>query len=249
VTGKPLHLFGSEGRDEATGRGVMVVLDEALKERGKSWKDIRVAVQGFGNVGANAARLVAEQGARIVAVADHMGGVSNDDGLDIDALNDWVREHRTVKGFNGGEPFNGPDVITWDVDVLIPAALEDAINEDNVDEVKANIIIEGANAPTTPAAHEALVKRGVLIVPDILANAGGVTVSYFEWVQNIQQFSWDKERVDRELTEIMRKAYAAVRKVAGEHSIDMRTAAFVLAIRRVGEAAKARVYTEEDIEL
>jgi glutamate dehydrogenase (NAD(P)+) len=249
VTGKPLHLFGSEGRDEATGRGVMVVLDEALKERDKSWEDIRVAVQGFGNVGANAARLVAEQGASIVAVADHMGGVSNDDGLDINALNDWVREHRTVKGFNGGEPFNGPDVITWDVDVLIPAALEDAINEDNVNAVKADIIVEGANAPTTPAAHEVLVKRGVLIVPDILANAGGVTVSYFEWVQNIQQFSWQKERVDRELTDTMRKAYAAVSKVAEEHSIDLRTAAFVLAIRRVGEAAKARVYTEEDIQI
>jgi len=249
VTGKPLHLFGSEGRDEATGRGVMVVLDEALKARGKSWQDIRVAVQGFGNVGANAARLIAEQGARIVAVADHMGGVSNDDGLDVDALNAWVREHRTVKGFSGGDVFDGPDVITWDVDVLIPAALEDAINEDNVNEVKADIIVEGANAPTSPVAHETLVKRGVLIVPDILANAGGVTVSYFEWVQNIQQFSWEKERVDRELTEIMRKAYAAVSEVAVEYSIDMRTAAFVLAIRRVGEAAKARVYTEEDIQL
>ena len=140
-------------------------------------------------------------------------------------------------------------MITWDVDVLIPAALEDAINEDNVDAVKADIIVEGANAPTTPAVHEALVQRGVLIVPDILANAGGVTVSYFEWVQNIQQFSWEKERVDRELTGIMRKAYAAVSKVAGEHSIDLRTAAFVLAIRRVGEAAKARVYTEEEIQL
>jgi glutamate dehydrogenase (NAD(P)+) len=249
VTGKPLHLFGSEGRDEATGRGVMVVLDEALKERGKSWQDIHVAIQGFGNVGANAARLVAEQGARIVAVADHLGGVSNDNGLDIHALNDWVREHRTVKGFDGGDPFDGPEVITWDVDVLIPAALEDAINEDNVNEVKADIIVEGANAPTTPAAHEALVQRGVLIVPDILANAGGVTVSYFEWVQNIQQFRWEKERVDRELTAMMSKAYAAVREVAGEHSIDLRTAAFVLAIRRVGEAAKARVYIKEEIRL
>ncbi len=149
----------------------------------------------------------------------------------------------------GGEAFNGPEVITWDVDVLIPAALEDAINEDNVNEVKADIIVEGANAPTSPVAHEALVKRGVLIVPDILANAGGVTVSYFEWAQNIQQFSWDKERVDRELTDTMRKAYAAVRKVAKNHSIDMRTAAFVLAIRRVGEAAMARTYTNEEIKL
>ncbi len=154
VTGKPLHLFGSEGRDEATGRGVMVVLGEALKDLGKPWQGLRVAVQGFGNVGANAARLVAEQGAKIVAVADHMGGVSNDDGLDIDALGNWAREHRTVKGFGGGEAFDGPEVITWDVDVLIPAALENAIHQDNVEDVKAEIIVEGANAPTSPAAHE-----------------------------------------------------------------------------------------------
>ena len=249
VTGKPLHLFGSEGRDEATGRGVMVVLDEALKDRGKSWQDIRVAIQGFGNVGANAARLIAEQGAKIVAIGDHMGGVSNEDGLDIDALNDWVQEHRTVEGFKGGQPFNSPEVITWDVDVLIPAALEGAINQDNVDEVKAGIIVEGANAPTSPAAHEALVKRGVLVVPDILANAGGVTVSYFEWVQNIQQFRWQKDRIDRELTDMMRKGYAAVREIAEQKSIDLRTAAFVLAIKRVGEAAMARMHVEEEIRL
>lgn len=227
----------------------MVVLEEALKERGKSWGDIRVAVQGFGNVGANAARLISEQGARIVAVADHMGGVSNDDGLDINALCDWVNEHRTVKGFAGGEPFEGPEVITWDVDVLIPAAPEDAITEQNVDDLKADIIIEGANAPTSPEAHERLVQRGVLVVPDVLANAGGVTVSYFEWAQNIQQFRWQKGRVDQELTDTMRKAYAAVREVAGEHSIELRTAAFVLAIRRVGEAAKARMYVKEEIPL
>jgi len=249
VTGKPLHLFGSEGRDEATGRGVMVVLDEALKDRGKSWQDVRVAVQGFGNVGANAARLIAEQGAKIVAIGDHMGGVSNDNGLDIDELIAWTQENHTVKGFAGGEPFNSPEVITWDVDVLIPAALEGAINPDNADKIKADIIIEGANAPTSPAAHEALVQRGVLIVPDILANAGGVTVSYFEWVQNIQQFRWRKDRVDQELTDMMRKAYAAVKEVAKQHSIDLRTAAFVLAIRRVSEAAMARTYVEEDIQL
>ncbi len=248
VTGKPLHLFGSEGRDEATGRGVMVVLDEALKDRGKSWQDIRVAVQGFGNVGANAARLIADKGAKIVAVGDHMGGISNENGLDITALGEWVKEHRTVKGFKGGEPFNSPDVIKWDVDVLIPAALEGAINQDNVNEVKADIIVEGANAPTTPSAHEVLVDRGVLVVPDILANAGGVTVSYFEWVQNIQQFSWKYERVQQELTDMMRKAYAAVKEVAGQYSIDLRTAAFVLAIRRVSEAAMARMHIEEDIQ-
>jgi len=249
VTGKPLELFGSEGRDEATGRGVMVVLEEALNERGKSWADIRVAIQGFGNVGSNSARLIAEQGARIVAVADHLGGVSNDDGLDVPALVEWAKEHRTVKGFPGGKAFNGSEIITWDVDVLIPAALEDAITEENVSGIKADIIVEGANGPTSPAAHEVLVERGVLVVPDILANAGGVTVSYFEWTQNIQQFSWQKDRVDKELTRMMRKAYAAVREVAEEKSIDLRTAAFVLAIRRVGEAAKARMYVKEEIQL
>ncbi|MCZ6525390.1 MAG: glutamate dehydrogenase [Gammaproteobacteria bacterium] len=249
VTGKPLLFFGSVGRDEATGRGVMVVLDEALKERGKSWQEIRVAIQGFGNVGANAARLIAEHGTKIVAVADHRGGVSNDEGQDIKALCAWTKEHKTVKGFPDAIAFDGPEVITWDVDVLIPAALEDAITADNVDSIKADIIVEGANGPTSPAAHETLVQRGVLIVPDILANAGGVTVSYFEWVQNIQQFSWKKERVDQELTDTMRKAYAAVKEVAEEHSIDMRTAAFVLAIRRVGKAAKARMYVKEEIPL
>lgn len=249
VTGKPLELFGSEGRDEATGRGIMVVLDEALKSRGKSWKDIRVAVQGFGNVGSNAARLIAEQGAKIVAVADHLGGVSNEDGLDVNALGLWVAEHRTVKGFTGGEAFDNTKIITWDVDVLIPAALENAITEDNVNDVKADIIIEGANGPTTPMAHEVLVKRGVLVVPDILANAGGVTVSYFEWAQNIQQFRWQKERVNEELTHKMREAYAAVRDVAEKENIDMRIAAFVLGIRRVGQAATSRAYVPEKINL
>ena len=249
VTGKPLELFGSEGRDEATGRGIMVVLDEALKDSGKSWQDIRIAVQGFGNVGSNAARLIAQQGAKIVAVADHLGGVSNDAGLDVDALGLWVAEHRTVKGFPGGSAFNGAEVITWDVDVLIPAALENAITEDNVNEVKADIIVEGANGPTTPEAHEVLVKRGVLVVPDILANAGGVTVSYFEWAQNIQQFRWQKNRVNEELTQKMRKAYADVRDVAEQENIDMRIAAFVLGIKRVGKAATSRAYVPEKINL
>ena len=247
VTGKPLELFGSEGRDEATGRGVMVVLEEALKERGKSWEGIHVAIQGFGNVGSNSARLIAGQGARIIAVADHLGGVSNADGLDISALIAWTGEHHTVKGFPGGKPFDSPEIIAWDVDVLIPAALEDAITEENVNGVKADIIIEGANGPTSPAAHEILIERGVLIVPDILANAGGVTVSYFEWAQNIQQFRWQKDRVDKELTRKMREAYAAVRAVAEKEQVDMRIAAFVLAIRRVGKAATSRTYIAEEI--
>ena len=161
----------------------------------------------------------------------------------------WTGEHHTVKGFPGGKPFDSPEIIAWDVDVLIPAALEDAITEENVNGVKADIIIEGANGPTSPAAHEILIERGVLIVPDILANAGGVTVSYFEWAQNIQQFRWQKDRVDKELTRKMREAYAAVRAVAEKEQIDMRIAAFVLAIRRVGKAATSRTYIAEEIDL
>jgi len=183
----------------ATGRGVMDVLADALDEQGKSFAEVTVAVQGFGNVGSHAARLIAERGSKIVAVADHTGGVSNDDGLDIPALIEWTAGHGGVKGFSGGGAFDGPEVITWDADVLVPAALEDAITKDNAGDVKASIIVEGANGPTTPEADEILNERGILIIPDILANAGGVTVSYFEWAQNIQQFKWDESRVNQEL--------------------------------------------------
>ena len=247
VTGKPLDLFGSEGRDAATGRGVMDVLAAALEEQGKSFTDVTVAVQGFGNVGSNAALLIAEKGARIIAVADHTGGVSNPEGLDVPALDAWVNEHGGVKGFSGGEAFENTEIITWDADVLVPAALEDAINKDNAPDVKASIVVEGANAPTTPEADEILNEKGVLIIPDILANAGGVTVSYFEWAQNIQQFKWDEERVNAELDKKMSRAYASVREVAKEYDIDMRTAAFVLAIRRVGKAALARIHLKTEL--
>ena len=244
VTGKPLDLFGSEGREAATGRGVMDVLAESLRERERTFDDITVAVQGFGNVGSNAARLIADQGASIVAVADHTGGVCRNGGLDVPALVDWVAERGGVEGFPGGEPFDGGGIITWDADVLIPAALEDAIHEDNADDIKASIIVEGANGPTTPEAHQILVDRDVLVVPDILANAGGVTVSYFEWAQNIQQYLWDEQKVNAELDKRMSAAYQSVRAVATEHDIDLRTAAFVLAIRRVGRAALSRIHIE-----
>ena len=233
VTGKPLDLFGSEGRNAATGRGVMDVLAAALEEKGKTFKDVTVAVQGFGNVGSNAALLIAEQGARIIAVADHTGGVAKDDGLDVPALDAWVSEHGGVKGFPGGDAFENSEIITWNADVLLPAALEDAIHKDNAADVKASIIVEGANGPTTPEADQILNEKGVLIIPDILANAGGVTVSYFEWAQNIQQFKWDEERVNAELDKKMSRAFNSVRQVATEFKVDMRTAAFVLAIRRV----------------
>jgi glutamate dehydrogenase (NAD(P)+) len=247
VTGKPLDLFGSEGREEATGRGVMQVLGEALNDQNKSFSEITVAIQGFGNVGSNAARLIAEQGGRIIAVADHTGGVSNSDGLDILALNEWVSETGGVTGFSGGTAFEGDEVITWDADVFIPAALQDVITEDNAHDVKAGIVVEAANAPTTPAADAILLERGVLIIPDILANAGGVTVSYFEWTQNIQQFSWELDRVNDELNKVMCKAYRSVCDVAAEKQVDLRTAAFILAIRRVGQAALARKHIETSV--
>jgi glutamate dehydrogenase (NAD(P)+) len=249
VTGKPLHLFGSDGRAEATGRGVMHALEEALGDRGGELSGTTVALLGFGNVGSHAARLIAERGGRIVAVADHMGGVSNDAGLDVAALVAWTTEHRTVAGFAGGEAFDGPEIIAWPADVLIPAALEDAIDEKNASQVRAQIVVEAANAPTTPEADAILHDRGVLIVPDILANAGGVTVSYFEWAQNIQQFRWELDRVNSELEKTMRRAYASVREVAAEKKVDLRTAAFVLAIQRVGRAALSRRAMREAVDL
>ena len=248
VTGKPLELFGSPGRDEATGRGLMYVLDETLKDQGKSIADITVALQGFGNVGSHAARLIAERGGKIVAVGDHLGGVCRTDGLDVPKLVEWARDHRTVKGFPDADAFESSEVVTWDADVLIPAALEDAITRDNAGDVRATFIVEGANAPTTPEADEILHEKGVTVVPDILANAGGVTVSYFEWAQNIQQFRWELDRINNELEKTMRRAYAAVRETAREKSLDLRTAAFVLGIRRVGSAAIARHHVREKID-
>ncbi|RLA29858.1 MAG: glutamate dehydrogenase [Gammaproteobacteria bacterium] len=247
VTGKPLELFGSPGREEATGRGVMYTLEEALKDQGKTLKGQRVAVQGFGNVGSNAARLIAEQGASIVAVADHIGGVANTDGLDVAALIEHMNANHTVDGFSGGDAFDKDAIITWDADVLIPAAIEDVIHKDNAGEIQATIIVEGANGPTTPEADDILLERGIVVVPDILANAGGVTVSYFEWAQNMQHYRWELERVNDELAKIMRRSYAAVRDIAQEKNIDLRTASFVLAIRRVGAAALARRHVSEDI--
>ena len=247
VTGKPVHLFGSLGRDEATGRGVMYAAREALASDGKDLTGQRVALQGFGNVGSHAARLMDEQGARIVAVADHGGGVSRTEGLDVATLIAWVAEHRTVAGFPEGDAFEGAGIMGWDCDILVPAALEDAITGENVADVRASLVVEGANAPTTPDASAALHARGIEVIPDILANAGGVTASYFEWAQNIQQFRWDAERVVSELEKVMVRAYRDVRAVAQEKQVDMRTAAFVLAIRRVGRAALSRRALKRDI--
>lgn len=240
VTGKPVDLFGSLGREEATGRGVMYSLEEYLKKDGRTLSDVSVAIQGFGNVGSNAARLIAEQGGRIVAVSDISGGIANEKGIDIPALLDWVGQNQTVEGFAGAEAIEGSAVLTSNADVLIPAALENAITADNANQIQAEVVVEAANGPVTPEAHDLLHKRGITIIPDILANAGGVTVSYFEWSQNIQQFSWELDRVNRELERVMRQAYASVATLAEEAGLDLRTAAFVLAIKRVARAASAR---------
>jgi len=247
VTGKPVHLFGSEGREEATGRGVMYVLHQHLESIGQELQGTTVALQGFGNVGSWAARLMAEQGAKIVAVADHGGAVAHETGLDVLALAEWVASNGTVAGFAGGDTVDGADVLTWDVDVLVPAALENAITIENAPDIQAKVVVEGANGPTTPEADTILRERGITVIPDILANAGGVTVSYFEWAQNIQRFSWTRERVNEELAKKMREAYQAVTAVAAGRDIDLRTAAFVLAIERVGKATMARFPIREDV--
>ena len=249
VTGKPLHLFGSEGREEATGRGVAHVIVAALEEEGRKPEGITVAIQGFGNVGSFAAQTLVGWGARIVAVGDHLGGVARTEGLDVAALAEWTREHRTVKGFAEAEEIDPAAVLTWECDVLIPAAIEDVLTADNAGEVRASLIAEGANAPTTPEADEILLKRGVRIIPDILANAGGVTVSYFEWAQNIQQYRWELDHVRQELAKTMSRAYTDVRAMAKEHKTDMRTAAFALGIQRVGRAAISRAQLRQKIDL
>ena len=249
VTGKPLHLFGSEGREEATGRGVAHVIVAALEEEGRSPEGVTVAIQGFGNVGSFAAKTLAGWGAKIVAVGDYLGGVARADGLDIDALAEWVREHRTVKDFSDADEIDPNAVLTWKCDVLIPAAIEDVLTAENAGEVRASLIAEAANAPTTPEADEILVERGVKVIPDILANAGGVTVSYFEWAQNIQQYRWELARVREELAKTMSRAYNEVQATAKEHRTDMRTAAFALAIQRVGRAAISRGQIRREIDL
>jgi len=240
VTGKPVDLFGSLGREEATGRGVMYVLEEFLASQERKLADVRVAIQGFGNVGSNAARLIAAAGASVVAVSDISGGIANEKGIDIPALLEWVRANGVVSGFPGADAVDGAEVLAFPCDVLIPAALEEAITRNNADAVKADIIVEAANSPLTVEAHDILAARGVTVIPDILANAGGVTVSYFEWSQNIQQYRWEEERVIGELDKILRRAYHDVAGIAQKHGIDLRTAAFILGIKRVLRAASLR---------
>jgi glutamate dehydrogenase (NAD(P)+) len=240
VTGKPLELGGSLGRREATGRGVMIATREAAKHVGVDLSKARVAVQGFGNVGSVSAQLIARQGARIVAVTDWKGGVYNDAGIDVDKLLAHVQQHRTVDGFSGGDPLQQAALFGLDVDILVPAALENQITMANAPGIKARIIIEGANGPTTPDAHRSLHDRGVFIVPDILANSSGVTTSYFEWVQDRYGYFWDLEQVNQRLEAKMCEAFDDVLQTSLKYNVDLRTGAYIVAINRVATVTRMR---------
>jgi glutamate dehydrogenase (NAD(P)+) len=240
VTGKPVDLYGSEGREAATGRGLTIVCREALAAKGGSIAGSRFAIQGFGNVGSWAARLLHEAGGRVIAVSDRKGGILNPEGLDVAALVEHHQETRTVTGFPGADRITHEELLTLECDVLIPAALGDVFSPELAREARAGMIVEGANGPTGPEADRVFRERGIEVVPDIFANAGGVTVSYFEWVQNIQQLRWSEERVNQELERTMVEAFGHLRRIAEDKGLALRTAAFVLAIDRVAKATALR---------
>jgi glutamate dehydrogenase (NAD(P)+) len=240
VTGKPVEMGGSLGRREATGRGVMIIARESARHLGFELKGSTVAVQGFGNVGSIGAELMHEQGARIVAATDWKGGVYNATGLDMPALLRWAGEHKTVAGFPGAEALTNDQLFGLDVDILVPAALENQITAANQAVIRAKMVIEGANGPTTPDAHQALHQRGVFVVPDILANAGGVTTSYFEWVQDRHGYFWSEKEVNEKLEIKMVQAFDAVLATAKQYTVDMRTAAYIVAINRVATVTRMR---------
>jgi glutamate dehydrogenase (NAD(P)+) len=240
ITGKPIELGGSLGRDSATGRGLLFAAECFFAELGRTIPDFTYAIQGFGNVGSWAARLFHEAGGKIVAVSDVSGAIRNVNGLDIPQLMDHVAKAKTVVGFAGSESIPGDQLLSQSVDVLIPAALGDVLTEKTAGAVKAKFILEGANHPTDFIADGILNRNGVTMLPDIYANAGGVTVSYFEWVQNIQGYRWDEERVNGELRKTMRKTFNDLKAVRNRFTCDWRTAAFALAVERVSRAAELR---------
>ena len=240
VTGKPVELGGSKGRDAATGRGILFAIQAFMQDEGKSLNDLTFAIQGFGNVGSWAALLIHQAGGKVIAVSDLTGAIRNPDGLAIEALLRHAKETGGIAGFAGAESFSAEELLTTDCDVLIPAALGNVLTKDNAKEVKAKYIVEGANGPTSPEADEIFIKAGKHVIPDIFANAGGVVVSYFEWVQNIQQFRWSEERVNAELRTIMMESYQDLRTLAKSNNCDLRTGAFLLAISRVAQAAAVR---------
>jgi glutamate dehydrogenase (NAD(P)+) len=240
VTGKPVALGGSEGRTEATGRGVVYSIVEAARHLDIDLGKCRVAVQGFGNVGGVSARLIAAEGATVVGLSDWMGAIYRPQGLDVDAVLAWVQEHRTVMGFPGAREITNAELLELDCDILIPAALETQITAANAGKIRARMIAEAANGPTTPEADEILYKNGQFVIPDILCNAGGVTVSYFEWVQDLERDFWNIEHVNEKLHTIMTKAFASTLEMSLRQEVNMRTAAYMLAVQRVADATSVR---------
>jgi glutamate dehydrogenase (NAD(P)+) len=240
VTGKPINIGGSRGRREATGRGVLIVCDQAIKKLGLSRESSRVIVQGFGNVGSNAARLMAAAGYKIIGLDEVGGGLYNKNGINVEALWEYRQKNGTIQGFPDAEKYPAGQLITTDCEILIPAATENQITSRNVDQVKCKILAEGANGPTTAAADEVLAEKGVFVIPDILANAGGVTTSYFEWVQDRQGYFWKEALVNEQLEEIMVSAFDDVVRYAETHHVHNRIAAYMLAIDRVAYTIKQR---------
>jgi len=240
VTGKPIEMGGSLGRREATGRGCMIVTKEALKHLGMPVRGTTVAVQGFGNVGSVSADLLQKEGCKIVAISDKSGGHYNEKGIDIGAALTYVRKNRGLEGFGGAQPITNEELLQLDVDVLVPAALENVITSKNAATIRARIICEGANGPTTAGADNILEEKGIFVIPDILANAGGVTVSYFEWVQDRGGFFWREDEVNSRLTEIMCNSFADVLRLSQQHKVNMRTAAYMLSISRVATVHRLR---------
>jgi len=245
VTGKPFQLGGSKGRNYATGRGVAFVTEKILEHLNMALEGVTVAIQGFGNVGSNTARFLHQEGCKIVGVTDLSGGIFNEDGLNIPALIEHVREQKKISGFEDGDFVDDHRIanealLRSNVDVLVPAALENQITEKNAAEVGAKVIVEGANGPTTSAADEILIKKGKTIVPDIVANAGGVIVSYFEWVQDVQAYLWSEEQVNERLKEVITEAFSTVWRMAQEHRTDMRRAAYMEAVGKVVDVTRVR---------
>ena len=240
VTGKPIAIGGSEGRIEATGRGVVTVTRELLLSRAGQLPNTTIAVQGFGNVGSIAAMGFFRAGAKVVAVSDVHGAIYNSKGLDILAVQQFIKDTGSLVGFPEAEALAPADLLTLAVDVLVPAALQDQITIENAAQIRARYIVEGANGPTTPQADEILNANGVIIVPDVVANAGGVTVSYFEWVQGLQSFFWSESEVNAKLEQILVRAFGQVRAAAEKYKTDLRTAAYIVGVGRVAEAIQAR---------
>jgi glutamate dehydrogenase (NAD(P)+) len=240
VTGKPVDLGGSRGRTEATGRGVAFVTLEVLRREGKEPRETRVAVQGFGNVGSVTAALMQEAGFRIGAVSDVSGGIYLPDGIDVEELFEYRARSGTIAGFPGTQPVSNSELLELPVDILVPAALENQITARNAGRIQVKMIVEGANGPTTPDADTILEKRGIIVVPDILANAGGVTVSYFEWVQDLQSFFWEEGEINRRLERIMQKAFTQMCEQAESHTVSLRLGAYLVAVKRVADATAVR---------